>query len=200
MLNEISTGRFNGILRKLLALPQGAPSPVVATEIFPTITLEADRPEFAFLGGVRLGSGGRTDPAVAGNYSHVGVRNPDGSGVISVITAMTLNVVANSLVYLGLRTNATVTAAVNGVIRDSRWAATGGAAWTTTQVVDLTQVAVGVYPQYYIRVPANVPTRIEMDWVLSPGYEVLAHPAGQNEQIVGGFEFYERVIEASEER
>jgi len=58
MVNEIQVGRFNGILHKLLAMKEGAPAPTLAPEILAAIVLEADRPEYAFLGGTQLGIGG----------------------------------------------------------------------------------------------------------------------------------------------
>lgn len=86
-INEIQQGRFNAVLRKLFSMDVGAPSPTLATDIFPTVQLEGDRPEYEFLAGSRLCVGqGVGGAGGAGTYSRSSLVNPAGSGVLAVVT------------------------------------------------------------------------------------------------------------------
>lgn len=99
-MNEIQVGRYNAILHKLLAMQEGAPSPLLAPEIFPVIQLEHDRPEWAFLGGEKLCVGQISEAALVANYSYVYITNPVGSGTLVVIERI-LSSEADNTHYFG---------------------------------------------------------------------------------------------------
>ena len=126
MQNEIQGGRLNSILHKLLNMAEGSPSPTLATDVFPMLALEVDRPEWHFLGGERLGWARWYLGGTAAQYSHVGLRNPAGSGVLLVVDRIVVSVAAGNPVQLGLRTVAAVDVVSSGLSRDTRFAQTGG--------------------------------------------------------------------------
>lgn len=85
-MNEIQIGRFSAILQKVLGIADRNPSGVIAPEIVPTLALETDRPEWAYLGGTRLCSGGA--PFAAGGatqYGNVYLTNPVGSNCLAIL-------------------------------------------------------------------------------------------------------------------
>lgn len=84
LFNEIQVGRFNAVLHKLFDMKEGAPSPQVASEIMPVITLESDRPEWAFLANERLCYGGSAQNAVAGELSHIQLLNRSSDALVVV--------------------------------------------------------------------------------------------------------------------
>lgn len=90
-MNEIQVGRWNSVLHKLLAMKEGAPSPLLAPEVFPVVVLESERPEWAFLGGEKLCVGQISRAADVGNFSFVYFVNPIDSGTLAVITAVLSN-------------------------------------------------------------------------------------------------------------
>jgi hypothetical protein len=195
MQNEIQTGRWNAILHKLLSMKEGAPSPTLATDVFPTVVLESERPEWSYLAGERLCFGRWSDAAVAGNYSAVGLRNPVGSGVLVVCEAIDIFVGATSQWYIGMRSNSTVDAANPGFCRDSRLATQKAVG----EVTERTQVAVPVYPMYKAIVLVSTTAHYREPIILSPGWEILCH-ALANTEIQGNFSWRERALEPSETR
>lgn len=99
-LNQVLTRRF-GI--------QGAPSPNMASEFFPNIVLEAERPEWGFLSGERHYSINGADAAGGvGVYSHLHLFNPSGSGIIAVIEKVIMRALTTQdvLIYGWCNTNA----------------------------------------------------------------------------------------------
>jgi hypothetical protein len=51
MFNEILEGGFNQVITQRLGMKGGAAAPAVAPEVFPTMALEVDRPEWGWLKG-----------------------------------------------------------------------------------------------------------------------------------------------------
>jgi hypothetical protein len=85
IVNEIQVGRFNGLLHKLLAMKEGAPSPSLAPELVAAVVLEHDRPEYSFLAGeIRAACPILQTSAAAGRIRHE-LRNPADSGVLCVV-------------------------------------------------------------------------------------------------------------------
>jgi hypothetical protein len=196
MLNEIQVGRINGLLHKLLDMKEGAPAPTLATDIFPTIALEVDRPEWKFLGGERLCQAQWNDAAAAGNYSSIGLRVPAGAGVLVVIKAIYVIYGATADFYMGLRPNTTVDGARGGRCRDSRLAVATSAA----QIVDRTQATALAYQTFHGVALANTLVKLDTPWVLTPGYELMIWPSAQNTAQTACFDFTERNLEPSETR
>jgi len=176
MQNEIQQGRYNGILHKLFDMKEGAPSPTLATDVFPGITLENDRPEWHFLGGEAYGVAGQSLAAVAASYASIVIWNPIGSGIITIVERLTYwggaAGIGDIRQYTGTPAGYTN---INRHPRDSR------AGWTTVgQGTPTTRVAyavsAGVDGNVVGRLPigvAYVPYELTEPWVLSPGFALL---------------------------
>ena len=199
MQNEIQVGRFSALLHKLLDMKEGAPSPTLATDIFPVLALQSDAPEWKYLAGERLGSGRWTDGATAGEYSHIGLRNPVGSKTLVVIEQTVITSLVSVGYSFGIRVNAAVDAANAMRCRDSRWVDSGGPS-TVAQMVEVTQAGAGIYPQFELRILADTSAIVPVSWVLSAGYELLVHPNSGNQPCTIAFVWSERYLEQSETR
>lgn len=200
MRNEIQVGRLSQILARLLSMDEGAPSPTLATDIFPCLVLESDRPEWAQLGGVRLCGARRTDAAVAGQYSHVALRNPTDSGVIVVVRSVCIHSGSTAYSTLGIRAQATLDATTAGFARDSRWS-TAGAFSSKAVVGDYTAAVQQTGAVIWmVASTASTPNQTRLDVVLSPGFELLCTGNAVNVQQSCAFEWYERPILPSETR
>lgn len=89
MYNEIQRAGLNGALHKTLSMKEGAPAPILATEISPGLTLESDRPEWGFLKGEYRWIANAEFPAgVAANIRWL-LQNPANSGAIAVVEGIT---------------------------------------------------------------------------------------------------------------
>jgi hypothetical protein len=196
MLNEIQVGRINGILHKLLDMKEGAPAPTLATDVFPMLALEVDRPEWKFLAGERLCWMRWTDAAVAGQYSHVGLRNPAGSGVLIITDDIRCFVGSSASVALGIRPNTTVDSANAGYCRDSRQATQSAVGQATT----LTAVAAGMYPMFGSIMATWVTERFPTPVILHPGFELLLQCTTVNISLTAAFSWRERALNPSETR
>ena len=195
MQNEIQVARYSGLLHKLLDMKEGAPSPTLATDIFPMLALESDRPEWAFLAGERLCFMQWHDAAVVAEYSSLGLRNPVASGVLVVVESMNV-MIATGGYALGMRGNSTVDAANPGRTRDSRTAAQA----TAAQMVERTQGTVPAYPMWTGAVISNTNGFSEFPVILTPGWELMIWNATVNSNITVAFTWRERALGSSETR
>lgn len=91
-MNEIQVGRYNAVLHKLLSMKEGAPSPLLAPEIFPMLMLEGERPEWLWLGGIGLGIRRELRAADVGNFSYLALQNPVASGAILAVESLMSNI------------------------------------------------------------------------------------------------------------
>lgn len=145
-LNDLQFGQqLNEILRRRFGV-QEQPAPVMATEFFPNVILEAERPEWLYYATERRSSGHAFDAAVAGQFSHVGLQLGPGDTEIMLTVERILisDAVGNRSFVIGWSNNAAlIDVAFNGTPMDSRWndpnPTTGRGA-----IVLLTQVATGV--------------------------------------------------------
>jgi hypothetical protein len=125
MLNEIQVARYEQLLAKLFEIANGAPSPNLATEVFPTIPLEVGPPEFSYLRDERLMIGYDTQAGVAGEYSRLYIGNPLNSNVIVIVESVRgwIGTAGDWRIYGGAA-NVTPTGATRSTYlgpRDSRW-------------------------------------------------------------------------------
>lgn len=84
-LNTIQITRYSEILRLLLGIEGGSPAREIATELFPNLTLENDRPEWGVLGDTRFAFGRAAATNVVGPIS-IQVSNLPESGQLLVVT------------------------------------------------------------------------------------------------------------------
>lgn len=203
--NELAGGNeLNLILSKRLDIGN-APAPFSASEIFPTIALEVDRPEWKWLGNERLCTGAATDPAVAGQYSNVGLANPADSGAIIVLErlyiANTIGTHADFRIQLDPDALAFDTGGA-GFIRDSRagWnvsgAGTGGA---IGQVGTRTNISRPGFLATFVHL-ANGGNSMQLDdqWIIHPGNRLWISAPGANNICQAAFFWRERRAQPGE--
>lgn len=199
--NEVQVGSWNALLGKLLDISH-TPSPTIATDIFPTIQLAGDRPEWEFLRGGRLLHAGAADPAAAGSYSHVGLFNPTGSGVLAVVHQTSVMNGGAGLPQLNLISSvAGWTLLGSAQYRDPRTANSSCKVYTFTNAV-LTGTFMA-WPTYRGTVGAGTyPAHFTYDSpvVLPPGYGLVAVSSGFNIGCMINAAFVERQLLPSETR
>ena len=108
MFNQIQVPRYSSIIRRLLRIVEDQPLPQLQGELQPTIVLENDRPEFAYLGETKLWATGDTITGASSNYGHFVFENPEGSGVIMVIEGMRIYTSGATKVDIGPLVLATI--------------------------------------------------------------------------------------------
>lgn len=207
LFNEILVGRFSGILHKLLNMKEGAPSPTLATDISPGITLESDRPEWMFLAGeFRSGKVAQAVADVA-NFTVAGLFNGQATGVLVIVEAITINnQTVGTLSYeIRVGTTTALTGGSSSEKTDLRWNKLSAARSGSALEAVLTGSRV-----YLVTVPAGSSVRVPLVIILPPNTVPL--PTGQlipnvtvnctviNQAINATFEFRERGMEQSESR
>lgn len=90
--NEIQAPRYNALLHKLLSMSEGAPAPSLAPDMFSSIVLENDRPEWSFLKAENRAFGFAASAAVAATKSMVALYAPAG---VVVVTSLIYSSTAN---------------------------------------------------------------------------------------------------------
>src|SRR2546429_7527722 len=90
LFNESLEGRFNQAIQRLHGHKGMPPAPQIAPEILHVIVLEQDRPESYYLLQTDLWAATRAIGADATHVTVNGIRNPAGSGVLCVITSVTV--------------------------------------------------------------------------------------------------------------
>lgn len=198
--NEILAARFNSILNKLLSMKEGAPAPSLSSDIVPTIQLEGDRPEYAFLGGVRLCAGFVGVAAGgAGNRSVALLRNPATSGVIVVVEAIVLHSTVASKTFVIRNAVTGGVTATGSRVRDSRWGTMVPAALVqSTNGAAATGNIVGFWPGQSNGTATS--GRIDVPFVITPNESLAIEPGVDNEGVSAGFFWRERAVEPSELR
>lgn len=198
-INEIQSGRFNAILAKLLNIKTGAPSPSLATDVFPVIVLEANDPSWAYLGGERL-LGGYAEQGAggAGLTSHVQLENPAGSGVICVVEWWAMqnpNAVAYNIVAGLGNTQSLGSVVTTEYSRDSRLTQKGAA-----NIRVFTNATPLVNPTFTQVIAAYESVMMPVKMVVSPGGALTLYNVTQNVGVGAWFSWRERFLEPSETR
>lgn len=204
MQNEIQVGRYSAMLHKLLQMKEGAPSPTLATDIFPTISLEVDRPEWKFLGGEMICSGWGAKAAAAGEYGNVVLENPTGSGALVVLERIGISIATAGQVEAFPLYSSAVSALAAVSTRfaaDLRWANPSGSFFKTSVAMirqgNLSPISGGFAYFYPL---ANTTSLFDLGFVLSPGTAVSIRAATVNIAMRVWFRWRERVLEQSETR
>lgn len=199
LLNELQVGRYNGILHKLLDMKEGAPSPQLAGDIQPVLVLEADRPEWKYLGGEYLCLGyGRVS---ATNIPHAHLQNDQGAGVLVVLEKFVVSCSAAGEIFGGHRDGLVgggSQAFAEYTFRDSRLSRAADVTAATVVTYDNAASQLTV-PNVYARVLANTPYTFDIPVVLQPGDGFLVRgPTGATFGVT--FVWRERYLEPSELR
>lgn len=205
LFNEILAGRYNGILHKLFSMKEGAPSPQLATEIFPVIPLDAtlNGLEQGFLGGIRYCvSYGQVGAGGAGTRSAVQIFNPANSGILTFVEQVVGKSVNAVGVTLAIKRHDTALAngATGTRARDFRW----GSQTPATQIrFDNAAAAVGTtiaLMEHQIDSGVSTWAKYDHGFVLIPGTGILVDPLTDNQQCAAGFSWYERPVDPNELR
>jgi len=196
--NELLGGEgVNLILSKRFQI-QGAAAPFMASEMFPNITLENDRPEWGFLAGTRIAGSTATLGGTAAENSQVGVRNPAGSNVIIVVTRASLGNAHSAAAALQLRIglSPTVDADTLPAPRDTRW---GSLNANTVGLVFVRSGALLGRPlmQFTSNATFNLHD-LQGPWVLGPGGFLLGAQVTVNRAMNASYEWYERAAKPGE--
>lgn len=175
---EIQQPRFNETLRRLAAMKVGAPSPDLETSIVPVLPLDGlDRPEYAHLGGVKLGF--RTVNVAAGGVGTVSVAalfNPVASGMLVIVDTLIFGNNGGTNEDVGILSAATLSAlglgsTSTGGVRDTRGFGEGGIGQSTAASIrsGVTTAAI-VTGGFQVNVSGRRPILIPVDIVLGPGF------------------------------
>jgi len=198
--NETLQGRFNEVIRRLHGM-KGTPAPQVAPEISHILVLENDRPEYFTLHGGFLWAARGSLAAAVGITGIVGIRNPTGSGLLVVITSITVDnrglVAAAFSLYT--RPQGAIQAAGTTFFRDSRRGFGGNC--PVQLLTDNTNAApIGNGSIERVQVTAGEGDRPfnSVPWVLTPGFDVLIETAAVNLDIDVDFAGYARHITPEE--
>lgn len=198
MFNQVQVPRFSSMVRKLLRIVEDQPLPQLAGEITPVITLQGERAECRHLMEEELFSAQATVAGAAGNYGHVMLDNPVGSGALAIVDKMHVQAGAACTVYIGwqpTQSTALWTPGVRGY-RDRR--AVGRPA-VIPYYIQHTALYVAAADRVH-RLPFLAATTVDdtSQWVITPGHQLCVVNATQNVALTVTFEGYCRVLAPDE--
>jgi hypothetical protein len=203
LVNEVQAGRYGRLLQRLMNIKgSGSPTPQLAGDLEPGITLETDRDEWAYLAGDKLCSGCSDLAGAATFLSEIKIGNPIGSGILVIVDAVIVGAPANLLARFGLGATMPVVGANNGVPRDTRWfrnagaiAAQSGARFAGTNNAGST---ITIQTQL-MRIVANTSLLVPVRTILHPADVTFSvDPVTVNTALCATFYWRERAIEPSE--
>lgn len=201
--NDLQGGNeANQVLQRRWGIQGAAPAPTMASELFPMIALEVDRPEWHFLGNSRLSWANTILAASPGNFSISMLTNPVGSGVIGVCERLVLGEEAGAdrsydIEVLAAGVIVAPTTTVRGFMRDSRLGWAAGFRTSMFAGTVLSAALIGDQVLRY-RVPANTSREVELDMVMGPGSSLHVIPGAINTNTRVGFVWRERAAIAEE--
>lgn len=195
---DLNIGRYANLLRSLLLIrgSQGSPLPEVSPELVPTLPLEVDRPEWAWLGGTDLYGGGYSRTPAAGQKATARLVNPVGSGKLVVVEQFRIRLSVTGPASLGVTDNLSgvVTSTARGSGRDSRVGTDNSSA--IIEVGDNLPLTGFIG---FIDVVANESQVVELPIVLTPGFALVIASNPSDAQLVGSLFWYERPLEQTED-
>jgi hypothetical protein len=205
LFNEILVGRYNSLLTKLLSIKGPAPSPVVAPEIMPVLTLESDRPEWLFLGGQRLLWGLALQNSAVALRALSALENPAGSGVLVVLERLSFIAVTGAMPFhiRPISGASGLPASGGAVARDTRLNPAGTAV-SSAAIMNSGQAGappINGSDAYHSVAPVNVVQEIPIQLMLTPGFGVVVYgeaAVGQDYRLTWWWR--ERALEEAETR
>lgn len=198
-MNEPTTiGTLNESLRRRYGIVgQQGPIFTLASDLFPIVNVSDSGidPELAIYAGQKLGIASATDVAEAGVASGVQFRNPEGSGVLAVITSIQARLNSSGTgVTVVLVGTTPADAEAAGFLRDSRF---GTSARATCVVGPRTiALATGIYSVLTGTVELQAVAATPL--VVAPGTGILVQAAAVNVSISVGMLWRERKLETWE--
>jgi len=199
--NEMDSGaRLNNILSKRFEI-EGAPAPFMASELFPNVVLELDRPEWKWLANEKPGWGYRFQAAVAGQYSFVALSVSQDSVLVVVEAAY---VWSPAQCFIGIDNDiASYTSSGTFYARDSRF----GYEPTGVKVRNVASAAALIPDMWYVQAaPGGVTSMpgvvnvLPAPVVLHKGFSLVIRTGTQNTNLTAGFVWREREASPGELR
>lgn len=198
---KINTPRFNQILGRMLSM-SGVQDPAgdLSPEVSAIIALEVDRPEWVFLGNGRLW-GNCVDVTIsAGLAGGIRIRNPVGSGVLSIIEAVSVSTLTTfgvrMVVNNGSDTTDLANLMTNGT-RDSRSTPLSGVGATKVSWSNAAPGGVTILDGVFIAINTRVPFEC-FPVVLSPGFSLNIGTSDLNIRFNVNIRGRERAMETYE--
>ena len=201
--NEMDDGQDLNILLSRRLGVQRAPSPNVASELFPSIVLELERVEWGFLGGERTFERWIKSAATVAKFGSCGVMNEPGTGVLGVVKRFSGLAVTSGVLQWGY--GPTVGTGVPGFACDSRISGTPSAPATggvqsslriNNNLNDSTPVwsiQLGEYKH-----TAGLSFTIQGPWVVAPGSAFWVSHNTADKELSVAFRWTERSANSSE--
>jgi len=191
--------RYSQLLKRLLTAKGGEPITELAPELLAAIILENDRPEYHYLGNSGLWGVTKSQAAVAGQLSYVGVNNPSGSGVLLVVVLAELVNATGANQGAALRFNpapGSILTQTTMPFRERRLSAKG----TTSRVTTGSEAASSGVDDLALPTIPNATTYPYLGGAIpmQPGQHLIWQGNVVNTQIQAHFAGYERPLEQSE--
>ncbi len=213
-MGKIEQGRFSSLLRRYLAMVgQSNVADELSPEISPGLTLESERPEWAFLKGEKLMSCPLNVTGAALTLSSFRFRNPSTSGVVAIFGGapnggasfeMTVDAQAGNVGAVQFQSRpdsgADLTALNAAIPRDTRFP--NVAANTSALILSSTNNTVGAVGDIFHGglssfQLANV-LRFDFTFVLTPGFELNVVFPVANTSVRGGALWLEKRLDQLE--
>lgn len=200
--NEILTGALNQVLARRLGVQTGggAVSPSIAPEIFATLPLEVDRPEWAYLAGERIAGAATGATAQAALNTVIALSNPNGSNVLMVVEFIRSVMGAGSSLafYVVPNTGFSTGTLVGNNLLDSRWMATNAAARAAGSLTWTNLGAPPAQSSFYLQEASTT-----VDWtrpiILQPSHALVVFANTVNVAISRvAFQWRERALVSGE--
>lgn len=201
-MSKIERGLFSDLLRRYLGMTgESDVAGELAPEISPILLLEAERPEWEFLKSNRLMSCPFGLAANAGAHGTHQLRNPAASGVVAVITLVSISVEnqAGSTAFVSFFRSVEGADLANNtptISRDTRYLGVN-----TSALIGSAEATAATGDTWYsIRILNNTPLDVGLAFVLTPGNQVQISTLQNNVEIRGGWQWLEKRIDALELR
>lgn len=211
--NEVTLPQWQNVIRRVFGLQgPGGNVPIVAPEIVPVVILQPSHPEFHLLRKEKLWRMGRVNAGGVGTVGSIGIVNPSTSGVMAVFTRILHSGFSSGAgvgmeVFLDTQLNIeAVTPNVGATVgpRDTRLITPGAGVPATVMRHGPTAAGFTGFQLAATSTPAaNVLVTHELrDLVLMPGFGFVCRVnlSGSGNITILNAEWYERVLETSEER
>ena len=200
IINQIQGGRWDTFLRRLLPIKDRSIAPIMASELVGYITVQEWSPEFYMLRDEKMAIGLANQGAVAAEFAHCKIRNPDLSGNLVILEQIWINPSANSDILIareGIELAGFAQAAT--AFRDSRAGQAVAIGETVAQVsTNSDAAALGGAGITRLSVNAIDSLQLKFPMVLEPGTGLIVREITVNIALRVTFVWRERVAEPSE--
>lgn len=200
VLNQISGGRWDNLLRRLFPIKETSIAPVLASELVGYVTVQEWEPELFKLRDEALCIAFTQQTQVAAEFAHTQLRNPDDSGNIIVLERVHVGILDATNIEIAYNpialTGSTVAASA---FRDQRFSPTPNIASTTGQPRFVSSaVVLGTAAVGRIDMDLAQSIDVQLDMVIPPGQSVVLRGGSTAAGIDVMWFWRERAAEPSE--